>query len=585
MGPPQPVSDRDRSQRRVRPLLHQRRRPEHLRGGQPGCGGQLRLADAGGAVPAGQRPGRAQAPPAGLIDPIDVVRARRGQLRHRRRVHPRRALAERLRRHLLLRRRRLGTDLDSPAERQRRLRRTVRHRRVRHHRHDVRLRRRRRDGPVLRAGRRLAPDDLRDRPGRTGRTIRSSHAADHPDPCLRHGRRHGRPRGRDRSSVQRHDARGRSRSAGCVSRRPGQHHGCRDGRIGLRSHLGIACASAGDLIGERRRVDDGGQRGDRAVGRRRHVRARDRNDDTGRRRRDGLVRSHRRNQRRRSLDRARPPARLADTRETAGTLLDSGSTNPWSRSGNRIDLDVAGFVGVPDDATVQAVVLSVAAIARPAQQGRVALVPRGAPDSGTASVNVTGGDIRNNVVVVPLDRGAVSAITKNLDDIVVDVLGYVTSTSAVEGSLASTPRSPRRGWSTPGFHAASAGSPRRHLRWSRCRADRVLPPWRRTITVTNTSGPGWIVAHPSVDPPVVSNLNYRAAGQTRGTWRSPSSPTPAGNGSPLASPPMSSSTWSGSSPTSSLTAHAGGVPPDSPSTPRSSTVTAAVPDTVATLTP
>jgi hypothetical protein len=35
--------------------------------------------------------------------------------------------------------------------------------------------------------------------------------------------------------------------------------------------------------------------------------------------------------------------------------------------------------------------------------------------------------------------------------------------------------------------------------------------------VTNTSGPGWIVAHPSTDPPVVSNLNYRGAGQTRGT--------------------------------------------------------------------
>ncbi len=214
---------------------------------------------------------------------------------------------------------------------------------------------------------------------------------------------------------------------------------------------------------------------------------------------------------------ALPPARLADTRETAGTLLDSGSTNPWSRSGNRIDLDVAGFVGVPDDATVQAVVLSVAAIARPAQQGRVTLVPRGAPDSGTASVNVTGGDIRNNVVVVPLDRGAVSAITKNLDDIVVDVLGYVTSTSAVEGSaglyspIAATrvvdtriPRGiGRLAPTTPALVAVPGGQG----------ASAVA----QTITVTNTSGPGWIVAHPSVDPPVVSNLNYRAAGQTRGT--------------------------------------------------------------------
>ncbi len=214
---------------------------------------------------------------------------------------------------------------------------------------------------------------------------------------------------------------------------------------------------------------------------------------------------------------ALPPLRLTDTREPAGTALDSGSTNPWTRSGDRIDLEIAGFVGVPVDGTVQAAVLSVAAIARPGQQGRVTLVPHDAPDSGTASVNVTGGDTRNNIVVVPLHAGMVTAITKNLDHIVVDVLGYVTSSSAAAtGTGLYTPIVPKRVADTRiplGMSRLSALTPEVLAVPGGDGASAVV----QTITVTNTSGAGWIVAHPSTDPPVVSNLNYRAPGQTRGT--------------------------------------------------------------------
>ena len=212
------------------------------------------------------------------------------------------------------------------------------------------------------------------------------------------------------------------------------------------------------------------------------------------------------------------PARLIDTREPAGAMLGSGSSNPFTRTGNDIDFDVAGHVDVPDDGTAAAAVLSVAALPRPGLQGRATLVPAGTADPGTASVNVTPGDIRNNLVIVPLAGGAddVTAITLNLDDLVVDVLGFVTSDAAdVSGSGLYLPIPATRIVDTRddiGFEPLTGG---------------VTTPLDvpdgdgnssvvQTITVTNASADGWIVAHPQPTPPVVSNLNYRT-GDTRGS--------------------------------------------------------------------
>ncbi len=220
------------------------------------------------------------------------------------------------------------------------------------------------------------------------------------------------------------------------------------------------------------------------------------------------------------------PARLIDTREPADTLLDSGSTNPYEgfavsnpTGGSRgeFDFNVAGQIGVPDDGTVSAAVLSVAAIPTPGSQGRATLVPAGTDDSGTANVNVTPGEVRNNLVIVPLAGGTrdVTAYVLNLDSIVVDVLGYVTSdTAATSGSGLYMPTPPNRIVDTReglGFDRLSAGTST-PMDYTDTPASAVV----HTITVTQPAADGWIVAHPATPAPTVSNLNY-GANDTRGT--------------------------------------------------------------------
>ena len=210
------------------------------------------------------------------------------------------------------------------------------------------------------------------------------------------------------------------------------------------------------------------------------------------------------------------PARLVDTREPAGSTLDSGSSNPYARSGNLNPVEATGRLGVDPDET-GAVVLSIAALPTPGRQGRATLVPGGAGDSGTSSVNVTPSDIRNNLVVVPVSAdGEVDIITKDLDDVVIDLLGYVTSPSAPSsGSGLYTQLAASRivdSRDDLGFGRLAARTPATLNVPGASGASAVV----QTVTVTGPSGQGWIVAHPSVAPPVVSNLNF-GAGDTRGT--------------------------------------------------------------------
>ena len=211
------------------------------------------------------------------------------------------------------------------------------------------------------------------------------------------------------------------------------------------------------------------------------------------------------------------PARAVDTRRPSGSTLDSGSPNPWTRTGNRIDMELNGIVGLPAPDTIQAVVVSVAAIGRPNVRGHVTVVGGGDPDSGTASVSVGANDLRNNLVVAPLTSSGISVYTVNVDDIVVDVLGYVTSSSAPSsGTGLFTAIDADRVVDTrvgAGFGRLGPRNTATLVNPVGTGASAIV----QTITVVQTSAAGWIVAHPNATVPVVSNLNYRAPGQTRGT--------------------------------------------------------------------
>lgn len=216
---------------------------------------------------------------------------------------------------------------------------------------------------------------------------------------------------------------------------------------------------------------------------------------------------------------ATAPARLADTREPAGTRLESGSTNPYSVAGaaptRDVTIDVAGASAVPDDGTARAVVVGIASISRSSERGFVGAYPSGTGYTGTSNVNVLAGETRANLALVPLGAdGAITLRTFHVEDVAVDVLGYVTSDAATPSAtglytgtdtfrLVDTRTGPpgRLGGGetttlpVPGGASASA----------------VV----QNVTAVRTGGRGFLTLHPDATVPEVSTVNATAAGQTR----------------------------------------------------------------------
>jgi glucose/arabinose dehydrogenase len=213
---------------------------------------------------------------------------------------------------------------------------------------------------------------------------------------------------------------------------------------------------------------------------------------------------------------ATAPTRAIDTRLAAGQALDSGSPNPWSPTPIGLDVDRTAFVDLPTDGTAEAVVLSVTAIAGPAEAGVLSVYPGGGTASVTSNVNIREGEVRANLVVVPLGAdGSVSVGTSRVADVVIDMVGFITSDAApsagaglyraVETNRIVDTRIPlgfgtlqpntAAGLAVPGAGAASAVA--------------------QNLTMTNTTAPGHLSAHPSATTPVVSNLNVNGPGEIR----------------------------------------------------------------------
>lgn len=210
------------------------------------------------------------------------------------------------------------------------------------------------------------------------------------------------------------------------------------------------------------------------------------------------------------------PIRLADTRLPSGEPLDSGSPNPWSDTPVGWDADVTGHVGVPDDGTASAVVLSVVAIADGSDRGVLSVYPGGGEASVTSNVNVRAGERRSNLVVVPLGPGGDITIgQRNIADVVVDVAGYITSDAA---SASDTGRyravAANRVVDTRvplGFGPLAAMTPQGVTVPGAGSASAVV----QNLTMVRAPEPGHLSAHPSPTTPNVSNLNVDGAGQVR----------------------------------------------------------------------
>lgn len=210
------------------------------------------------------------------------------------------------------------------------------------------------------------------------------------------------------------------------------------------------------------------------------------------------------------------PARLVDTREPVG------DANSFARSGARFDVPVAGRLGVPADGTAAGVAVILTALGEPGRRGYAGAYPGGTTWPGTSNVNVNQPvDRRANLAIVPLGAdGSISIATLNIADIVIDVVGYVTSRSA-QPSVAGryTAVAPVRlvdsripvGFGTLEARQVSSVSVRNRIP-AAAGAGSVM----QNVTMTNTTGAGWVAAFPTGDTvPLVSNANATGPGQTR----------------------------------------------------------------------
>jgi hypothetical protein len=220
------------------------------------------------------------------------------------------------------------------------------------------------------------------------------------------------------------------------------------------------------------------------------------------------------------------PGRIVDTRKPAGEVLASGATNeyadtaPGSTTG-RVDLPVAGRVGMPNAGDVGAAVVILTAIGE-ARAGFATAHPGGSAVPDASNVNTSGdGDIRANLVVVPLaPDGSLSITRERVEDVIVDVVGWFTAGSAPPSASGlfdvvtpvrayderapGAPPAPAGGTLT--VDLAASGVP------SAATAGAVL----QNLTMTGTTGFDFVTAHPAGGAvPEVSNVNAVAAGQTR----------------------------------------------------------------------
>lgn len=218
---------------------------------------------------------------------------------------------------------------------------------------------------------------------------------------------------------------------------------------------------------------------------------------------------------------ATDPARLADTREPAGTTLDSGSSNPYTISGSGatrdVTIDVAGASAVPDDGTAAAAVVAVVAISQSAERGYVGGYPAGQPYTGTSNVNVLAGETRANLAVVPLGAdGAITLRTFNVGAIAVDVLGYLTADTAATSTRGLyTGADPFRLIDTRvpiGPHGRLADGETAVIDVPGGAAASAVV---HNITAVRTGGWGFLTVHPDATVPEVSTVNYTGVGQTR----------------------------------------------------------------------
>lgn len=209
------------------------------------------------------------------------------------------------------------------------------------------------------------------------------------------------------------------------------------------------------------------------------------------------------------------PARLLDTRTALGGHPGAAG------SGETIRLQVAGLAGVPEPASVSAVVLNVTAVT-PTAAGFVTVFPADQPLPVASTLNFQPGQTVPNLAIVPTGTGGAVALFNYAGSthLLADIEGYFGSGPEATTAGLFRPEMPVRILDTrgpvgghPGRVAGGEGF------WLQVAGQAAVPPSGAgavliNVTVTNPGSAGFVTLYPDGGPPPeASNLNY-ASGQT-----------------------------------------------------------------------
>ncbi len=163
-------------------------------------------------------------------------------------------------------------------------------------------------------------------------------------------------------------------------------------------------------------------------------------------------------------------------------------------------------------------------ITEPDRAGYVTAWASGSAQPETSNVNADqAGENHSNFAIVEVgSSGTINLFTEEPTHLIVDVLGYFTNgSSELTAAGLFRPTSPTRIDDSRAFGGAGrlAADSARLVFVGRPAVDQLAPVYN--LTVTNTTGPGYVTAYPAVDAvglahiPNTSTVNYEAPQQSR----------------------------------------------------------------------
>jgi hypothetical protein len=204
------------------------------------------------------------------------------------------------------------------------------------------------------------------------------------------------------------------------------------------------------------------------------------------------------------------PGRLLDTR--AATLIGYSGGEP--AIGATVPVAVLGREGVPASG-VSAVVLNVTATDT-ADAGFVTAWPQGdRPTVSSLNLDPRDPTIANQVVVPIGADGNILLYTLNAAQLIVDVTGYYTDSTAPQGTTGLfIPVSPYRAVDTRTTAELAAGSTMTLLAAADGTAAAGMSGLAMNVTATQPAAPGFVTVWPQSTRPTASSVNFTSAGQT-----------------------------------------------------------------------